>query len=163
MAKIGLIRVDYRLVHGQVVVRWSKAVHPDRIVVIDDVLSRDEMMMLVYKMAAPKNYEFSLLGTSDFMEEWNAGAFQNETLLVLFQTVESCYKAFEAGMPMEKIQLGNCPKEPGKTDVCKYIFLNEAEAGLLQKMTENGVAVSMQNVPDDRELKYSVIEKKMKK
>ena len=68
MANIGLIRIDYRLVHGQVVVRWSKAVHPDRIVVIDDVLCKDEMMMLVYKMAAPKNYEFSLLGTSDFIE-----------------------------------------------------------------------------------------------
>lgn len=162
MANIGLIRIDYRLVHGQVVVRWSKAVHPDRIVVIDDVLCKDEMMMLVYKMAAPKNYEFSLLGTSDFIEKWKADTFQDETLLVLFQTVESCYKAFEEGMPMDKVQLGNCPKEPGKTDVCKYIFLSDAEAGMLEKMKESGVTICMQNVPDDRELKYSVIEKKMK-
>lgn len=163
MAKIGLTRVDYRLVHGQVVVRWSKTVHTDRIVVVDDILCKDEMMMLVYKMAAPKNYKFSLLGTLDFIEKWEKGEFQEETLLVLFQSVESCYRAYEAGMQVESVQLGNCPKESGKTDVCKYIFLNEAEFGLLEKMKEGGVEIYMQNVPDDRELKYSVIEKKMKK
>lgn len=163
MAKIGLARVDYRLVHGQVVVRWSKAVDTDRIVVIDDVLCKDEMMALIYKMAAPKNYAFSLLGTSEFMEQWKEGAFGEETLLILFQSVAACEKAFEAGLPMEKVQLGNCPKSPGKTDVCKYIFLDETEFTLLEKMNQAGVEIYMQNVPDDRELKYGVIEKKMKK
>ena len=38
MAEIKLVRVDYRLIHGQVVARWLKVCPVRRIVLVDDVL-----------------------------------------------------------------------------------------------------------------------------
>ena len=161
MATICLARVDYRLVHGQVVVRWSKEFSPDRIVVADDLLSRDDMMKSIYQMAAPSNYAFSMLSVQEFVDAYNGGTFGNERLLVLFQSIASCYAAVKAGLPLDRIQLGNTAKKPGNTGVCKYIFINQDEFKLLQELQTCGTEVYMQNVPGDPALKFSVIEKKM--
>lgn len=42
MAEIALIRVDFRLVHGQVVVKWSKVAKVSKIIVINDVIAKDK-------------------------------------------------------------------------------------------------------------------------
>lgn len=49
MAEIKLVRVDYRLIHGQVVARWLKVCPVRRIVLVDDVLGSDEFMSDIYK------------------------------------------------------------------------------------------------------------------
>ena len=53
MAEIKLTRVDFRLIHGQIVVKWCKAFEVDKIVVIDNVVAGDEFMLRVYASAVP--------------------------------------------------------------------------------------------------------------
>lgn len=60
-AEIKLVRVDYRLIHGQVVARWLKVCPVRRIVLVDDVLGSDEFM-------------------SEHLQEWQ---FQKEQMLIL--------------------------------------------------------------------------------
>ena len=40
MAKISLIRADFRLIHGQVITKWLKQSNANRIIIIDDALSK---------------------------------------------------------------------------------------------------------------------------
>ena len=53
MAEISLIRVDSRLIHGQVITKWRKIFNITKIVVIDDSLANDEFMIRMYEAAAP--------------------------------------------------------------------------------------------------------------
>ena len=55
MNNIVLARVDNRLVHGQIVVYWSKEVEPHRIAIVDEVIAKDDAMKMIYKLAAPKD------------------------------------------------------------------------------------------------------------
>ena len=61
MAEIKLVRVDYRLIHGQVVARWLKVCPVRRIVLVDDVLGNDEFMSDIYKMAVPKGTDVDIV------------------------------------------------------------------------------------------------------
>ena len=61
MAEIKLVRVDYRLIHGQVVARWLKVCPVRRIVLVDDVLGSDEFMSDIYKMAVPKGTDVDIV------------------------------------------------------------------------------------------------------
>ena len=40
---IKLLRVDYRLVHGQVTISWSRHIGADSILVANDEVAKDEM------------------------------------------------------------------------------------------------------------------------
>ena len=53
MKNIVLIRIDDRLIHGQVVTQWIKDTNGNRILIVDDKLVNDRMMMRILKAAAP--------------------------------------------------------------------------------------------------------------
>lgn len=53
MAQIRLIRIDFRLIHGQVITKWFGSTMSNEIVIIDDDLSKDDFMTSIYEMSAP--------------------------------------------------------------------------------------------------------------
>ena len=55
MAEISLIRIDFRLIHGQVVTKWVKQANANRIIIVNDMLAKDEFLASVYKMASHSN------------------------------------------------------------------------------------------------------------
>ena len=44
MATLSLVRIDHRLIHGQVMTMWSKEYVVDHIMCVDDPLSKDDFM-----------------------------------------------------------------------------------------------------------------------
>ena len=46
-------RVDSRLIHGQVIARWSVKYGTEEIIIVDDLLADDDFMKDIYVMAAP--------------------------------------------------------------------------------------------------------------
>ena len=54
MAKIGIVRVDDRLIHGQVVTTWINHTQSNRIIIVDDELVKNEFLAGIYAMAAPR-------------------------------------------------------------------------------------------------------------
>ena len=60
MADINLVRIDFRLIHGQVVTKWVKQANANRIIIVNDMLAKDEFLASVYKMAAPSNVKVDI-------------------------------------------------------------------------------------------------------
>ena len=48
------IRVDDRLIHGQVAVVWTKELNTPLIIVANDAAAQDEIMQMTLKMAVPE-------------------------------------------------------------------------------------------------------------
>ena len=69
MAEIGLVRVDSRLLHGQVVTRWIGQVGASEVIIFDDDLSQDEFMIEVFKMAAPNDVKLIVRGVNDIEDK----------------------------------------------------------------------------------------------
>ena len=53
MGKLNMVRVDYRMVHGQIVAKWIKFRPVDRLILADDSLVDDPFMGDIYRMAVP--------------------------------------------------------------------------------------------------------------
>lgn len=61
MKNIVLIRIDDRLIHGQVVTQWIKDTNGNRILIVDDKLVNDRMMMRILKAAAPPGVKVEVM------------------------------------------------------------------------------------------------------
>ena len=48
------LRVDYRLVHGQVAISWSRALGVDCILVANDEVAKDEMRQSMLRISKPQ-------------------------------------------------------------------------------------------------------------
>ena len=115
MAEIKLTRVDFRLIHGQIVVKWCKAFEVDKIVVIDNVVAGDEFMLRVYASAVPAGIAVKAYDEAKALRLWNKNRFgEGKKVLILFKDLETCHRMIQAGMDLKSVQLGGVPPNAGQ-------------------------------------------------
>ena len=117
--EIGLIRVDSRLIHGQVITKWLNYSKANVIVVVDDELSKDSFMSEIYKASAPNGIIVEILSIDDFMKNTGTHKYSNKRLLILLKNIETVYELYLRQFKMEHIQLGGLPSGVGKKAIYK--------------------------------------------
>lgn len=161
MSNVALLRIDDRLVHGQVVTKWIQDSGANTIIIVDDFLATNSYLSNVYKLAAPKGVNVSIYSVNEFCKQEQEGAFKDLKLLLLFKSVDSLAKTFDLGFFTEKVQIGGLGASAGKKLVYRTIALSEDEAKQLVAISKKGVEVYFQVVPDDRPQRLdSIVQKK---
>lgn len=85
MANITLTRIDSRLIHGQVIVKWSRIANGNRIVIVDDELEKDSFMVDIYQMAAPSGMSVEIYSTTRAAEEFKKDKMGEGKILLLLE------------------------------------------------------------------------------
>lgn len=149
MAKITFARVDYRLIHGQVITKWSKIASANKIVIVDDVLGQDEFMASIYRMAAPSGVEVDILTASDAAAAYQADTLGAGNIFLLFKDVHAARASHEAGLAFDTLQLGGIPAEAGRKVVFPAVAFGPAEVDDVKALRDAGVDVQIQVVPEE--------------
>lgn len=145
---IELTRVDFRLIHGQVITRWLTQCQINEIVTIDTALSQDMFMQEVFKMAAPKGVKITIIDIEKAIKLQQEGAFEKNRVMILFKGVSELSKAIKAGLKLEKVQIGGLGGGPGRKAVNNAITLDRADADALLELEKMGTEIYFQTTPD---------------
>ena len=159
MGKISLARVDFRLIHGQIVTKWRTATGINKIVVIDNILAEDDFMIKIYTSAAPAGTKTKVHSEEKALRLWNKNKFgEDADVLILFKDLDTCYRAVKAGIGLTEIQLGGIPITPERKSIKKAVALGEKEISYMQELHDNyGVNFTIQVVPEDTKMEYDEI------
>lgn len=149
-----LARVDQRLVHGVIVNAWYQYLQVNRFMVIDDEVSKNENMKTSMRIVKPAGTGMSIIDTEKALSNFKAGKYDNQRVLVLVKEPETIVKMLEAGIEIPKVNLGIIFKSDDRTQITKFIALNEKEKADLNKIHEYGVPIKLQFVPNDPEKDY---------
>ncbi|HUH12295.1 MAG TPA: PTS sugar transporter subunit IIB [Longimicrobiales bacterium] len=148
-----LYRVDERLIHGQVVVGWGAALHPTRMVVVDDELAASAWEQELYTLGLPPDIEgvFASVGEARAaLEGWEA---EDARTILLTRDVRTMRSLMEgAGLDHAEVNLGGIHYAPGRERVLPYLFLSEEERTELRALAAGGARVSAQDVPRARKV-----------
>jgi len=145
---IDLIRVDFRMIHGQVITQWVKKFATQYIIAVDNELAKDDFMQEVYKMAAPRGVKVEIVTVEKAISKQKAGEFETKNTLVLFRTVKALSEAVNAGFDVKIIQIGGLGGGPGRKAVSNAITLDHADAEMLKQIAAKGIEVYFQTTPD---------------
>ena len=149
MTNIKLARVDFRLMHGQVVTNWIKQVSADAILIVDDKLAADKFLAQVFLMAAPPGVKISVKSMKKAIQGAKEDRYNGLNLLVLFKSIENAKKAYDNGFPLKELQIGGLGNGSNKVMISNEIFLSEEEADMLEEMNKNGLKINLQVTPKD--------------
>lgn len=149
MTNIKLARVDFRLMHGQVVTNWIKQVSADAILIVDDKLASDKFLAQVFLMAAPPGVKISIKSIKKAVQGAKEDRYDGLKLLVLFKSIENAKRAYDSGFPLEELQIGGLGNGSNKVMISNEIFLSEEEADMLEEMNNNGLKINLQVTPKD--------------
>jgi len=145
---ISLVRVDNRLIHGQVVEAWLPYLKVARVVVADDEAARSPLVRAAMGMAVPPPVAVEILPLSevDF-----AGLSADRTAtLVLLRDIQDVVTAAERGLEVRALNLGNVHFEAGRRQVSPSVFLSRADLDRLKMLAGAGAEVEARAVPSDR-------------
>lgn len=70
---IKLLRIDDRLIHGQVAMAWTKSVSADYIIVVDDASANDKMKQMILSLAKPVSTGLDIITSADFLSTFEKG------------------------------------------------------------------------------------------
>lgn len=149
MAEIKLIRADFRLIHGQVITKWLKQTGANKILIIDDELSKDVFMAEIYTMSAPPGIDVIIKSVDEAVQSYKEENLGEGKLFVLFKNVPTIYDAYQKGFPFTELQIGGLGAEPGRKVVYGPITFNKSDADKLTEMEQNGVKVYLHQVPQE--------------
>ena len=71
---IKLLRVDHRLLHGQVAFSWTNSVKADCILVASDQVVNDDIWKTTLKLGKPSGVKLVIKNMQDVIEAINGGA-----------------------------------------------------------------------------------------
>jgi D-glucosaminate-specific PTS system IIB component len=153
-ANVRFLRIDTRLVHGQIIVRWTTVEQCRRVMIIDRAVDADPFMSGFYRKASQKGVLIDVTSPERAKLAWDAGEFgeAGENVLVVFKDVSNAYDTWRAGFPMEAVNLGNQVSIPGRKRISRDVYLCEDDYLKLREMSDAGVRVFMQVLPEDEPL-----------
>lgn len=150
---IGLVRVDNRLIHGQILEAWVPFIKAACIVVVDDEVAEDLFRVTVMRMAVPREVEVIVCGVEEFTRKYAYSTGQGKKAIVLFASIANAVKAFYAGFKFTKLNLGNVHNDQGDNSRLRFstcVFLNKTDIRDLRGLLNTaGVQVELQRVPQE--------------
>jgi len=146
---VELLRIDDRLVHGQVVEGWLKALRINHIVVASDMVEGDDTQKALYHLAVPHGVELSCLKVTAAANAWKADRWKNDRALVLVSTPDEALEIFEAGAPVHAVNLGGLHFREGRVQVLKGISLDDQDVRSLKALASKKIILEARALPLD--------------
>lgn len=160
--KIAHVRVDTRLLHGQVATTWTKTVSPDRIIVVSDGVAHDQLRKTMIEQAAPPGVPANVVPISKMIEVTKDPRFGATKAMLLFENPQDLLTAIEGGVDIKEANIGSMAHSVGKVVVTNAIAMDNADVETLEALHAKGVALEARKVPSDSPISYEDLIKKAK-
>jgi len=153
-----LVRIDDRLLHGQVVVNWVRTLRPRRIAIVDDEIATDGTTVSVLEAACPADLT---LWVGTVGEAATALVEQSPVppadTMILLRSPAQARALYEAGVCYETLNLGCLGARAGRRRVHRQVSLSPDEMEALQYLASVGVVVSIQALPSHRAIGLATV------
>ncbi len=162
-AKIAALRVDDRLIHGQVAMTWTKQLKVNGIVVANDDAANDNTQKMALKMAVPAGIKVLIKPVDEAIRVLNDPRAARMRILVLTRNVRDALTVRKQVGEIEFLNIGNTGRFDGidvseKKLLSPTIMLTEDEIKNLKALVALDPKTCMQQVPnDERKLVKDVI------
>lgn len=146
---ISLIRIDYRLVHGQVVVGWLNSLDIERIVVVDDRVGSNDAEKSILSLAKPEGKKMHIFTLDEALARKNKLSQLSEKTAIIFANTETCLefmKDFDSNL--KEINYGAIPKKETSKEFDKAVFLNDKDIENSRQLVSLGYKIYSQQTPN---------------
>ena len=147
--KIAAVRIDTRLLHGQVATAWTKQVNPTRIIVVSDGVAGDTLRKTMITQAAPPGVPANVVPIKKMCEVFKDPRFGETRAFLLFESPEDLLACIEGGADIKDVNIGSMAHSVGKVVVNKVISMDQTDIDTIERLKSLGVKFEVRKVPSD--------------
>ncbi|ORM86862.1 PTS mannose transporter subunit IIAB [Pantoea deleyi] len=151
--KIGLARIDDRLIHGQVATRWTKETNVQRIIVVSDEVANDHVRKTLLTQVAPPGVTAHVVDVDKMVRVWNNPKYGQDRVMLLFTNPTDVVRVVEQGVEIKSVNIGGMAFRQGKTQVNNAVSVDEKDIAAFRKLNERHIELEVRKVSSDQKLK----------
>ncbi|QOI11013.1 PTS mannose transporter subunit IIAB [Blochmannia endosymbiont of Colobopsis nipponica] len=160
---ISLVRIDDRLIHGQVVTSWTKETNVSRIIVVNDEIAKDKIRTTLLTQVAPPGISVHVINIAKTIRVFNNPRYDKEKVMLLLNNPNDVLRLIEGGIPITSVNIGGMAFHTGKIQIHNVISVNEEDIEAFKKLDKYGINLEIRKVVSDPPLKIMDLINKMNK
>ncbi|MBI3551120.1 MAG: PTS sugar transporter subunit IIB [Elusimicrobia bacterium] len=149
---LSLVRIDDRLVHGQVVAGWVPFLRAELVLVASDAAAADETQQTLMRLALPDAVGLEVMPVADAARHAALKGDYARRTLVLAPGPQEVLELLERGAAFDRVNVGGLHHTAGRVQLGKAIFLSDADKRALREICRRGVRIEGRALPGEREL-----------
>lgn len=153
MSLIG-VRIDGRLIHGQVANLWVTKLDISRIMVVDNDVSEDPIEKSGLKLATPAGVKLSVLPIEKAAKNILDGRYDSQRVFIVARRPSVLLDLVKAGVTIEKINVGNMSQTSETRSITKSINVVDSDIKAFEELNDLGIKLTAQMVPNDPEQNF---------
>lgn len=143
------MRVDHRLLHGQVAFSWTQAIGADCILIANDGIFQDSIKMTALKLAKPAGVKVVIKTLQDSITAIRSGVTDKYKLFIIVESIQDA-KLLSAAIDWKEINLGGTKADEGKRQLSKALFVTKDEEMMIREMLDDGYELNVQMIPAEK-------------
>ncbi len=146
---IKIVRIDDRLIHGQIVQGWLKTVDVDKILIVSDEVANDEMQQVLLSMAVPSSVKLVIKNIKDASYEIANEVYENDNLMILFSNPQDIVRMIDNGIKFQSINIGGMHYAHGKKQLLTNLSVDKSDVEAFLKLINCGIELETRALPQD--------------
>ena len=143
------IRIEDRVLHGQVLAFWSNSLQISRVMVINDEVANDELQKTFLRMVAPANIRTSILGKETAVKNILNEKYLGQRVMIIVKNPKDILDLMDLGLDIKEVNVGNMASRKDTIQIKRSVSITNDELGNFLQLEKRGVLLTAMMVPDE--------------
>ncbi len=143
-----MMRVDERLLHGQILIKWLEAKNSNHVIIIDDEVSNNPILKNILELSTPQNIIVEIYNLKKGAEILKNNNELNSPPIILVKNLQTVRYLYEKGVKINEIIIGRMPSGVGKKKIYSNVFISDADIETINYFRREKIPIIIQIVPD---------------
>ena len=144
--QIPLLRIDSRLIHGQVATSWAKAVKCDAIFAISDEVANDPLRSKLLLQVAPAHLQSYVITVDKAIKVWHNPMYADRKVLWLVTKPGDIVRLIEGGVDIKQVNVGGMTHREGSKLISQAVAVDADDVAAFHRLHEMGVKMTLQQL-----------------
>jgi len=150
-----LLRVDDRLLHGQIICSWVPFVKAEYLLVVSDEAASDYLVREIISACGSSELGVLVKSVADTVSYLVNEADPAARVMLVVGELRDAMRLYENGLEFTSINLGNIHHDgDGSRTLTPSIIVNEEDEEILRKLVSLGVSIEIRDVPRNDSSEY---------
>ena len=150
MKGINNIRIDDRLIHGQVATMWSNKLGVTRLMVVNDNVAKNDLQKQVLRMAVPAGISSSIITEETAISNIKNGKYEGQNVLMIVKSPVDLLPFIENDLEIKRINVGNMSNRNNTAVLRPKISVTDEERSAFEKLLSLDIEITTIMTPDDK-------------
>lgn len=140
---IALLRIDSRLIHGQVAGSWSNFISPQTLIAASDAAAHDNLRKTLLLQVAPSHIKTNVLDIAETGRVYNNPKYAGMKTMIVVESPADALALVDAGVSVKEINVGGVTYKDGMKQVSEAVYTSDADIEAYKELDRRGIALTI--------------------